>query len=50
MRADAEGRLECYAVGRYDDHWVADDDGWKLRRRVATLRNRLLSAPSPIPL
>lgn len=50
MRADADGRLQCYAVGRYDDHWVAAEDGWKLRRRVATLRNRLLSAPSPIPL
>ena len=50
MRADADGRLECYAAGRYDDHWVAGADGWKLSRRVATLRNRLLSAPSPIPL
>lgn len=50
MRADADGRLECYAAGRYDDRWIAGADGWKLSRRVVMLRNRLLSAPSPIPL
>ena len=50
LRADETGRLECYAVGRYDDVWVMGTEGWKLRRRVATLRNQLLSVPSPVPL
>lgn len=50
LRTDDGGRLECYAAGRYDDVWVAGPEGWRLRRRVVTLRNRLLSAPSPVPL
>src|SRR5690606_22273826 len=50
LRADDLGRLDCYAAGRYDDLWVSRPDGWRLRRRVATLRNRLLSVPSPVPL
>lgn len=50
LRADDLGRLECYAAGRYDDLWVSRPDGWRLRRRVVTLRNRLLSVPSPVPL
>lgn len=50
LRTDDGGRLECYAAGRYDDLWVAHPEGWKLRRRVVTLRNRLLTVPSPVPL
>jgi 3-phenylpropionate/cinnamic acid dioxygenase small subunit len=50
LRTDDAGRLDCYAAGRYDDVWVAGPEGWRLRRRVVTLRNRLLSAPSPVPL
>jgi hypothetical protein len=51
LRTDDGGRLDCYAAGRYDDLWIAGGGGrWRLRRRVATLRNRLLAVPSPIPL
>jgi 3-phenylpropionate/cinnamic acid dioxygenase small subunit len=50
LRTDDAGRLDCYAAGRYDDLWIAGGEGWRLRRRVATLRNRLLAVPSPIPV
>jgi 3-phenylpropionate/cinnamic acid dioxygenase small subunit len=50
LRTDEGGRLDCYAAGRYDDLWIAGADGWRLRRRVVTLRNRLLAVPSPIPI
>lgn len=47
---DTEGRSSCYAVGRYEDDWSLAHGGWLLRARTVSLKTRLLSVPTPVPL
>lgn len=50
FRTDQAGVTNLYAVGRYEDAWQRESEGWKLLRRVAKLKTRMLAPPSAMPL
>lgn len=50
FRTDELGRSETYAIGRYEDDWIREPGGWKLRKRVAALKTRVLTPQSAVPL
>ena len=50
FHTDRYGATQVYAVGRYEDHWQKEKDDWKLLKRVARLRTRVLTPPSAIPV
>jgi 3-phenylpropionate/cinnamic acid dioxygenase small subunit len=50
FNTEADGHSRCYAVGRYDDHWVLSEGAWKIASRTVRLRTRMLMPPTPVPL
>ena len=50
FHTDCYGSTQVYAVGRYEDRWQKETDDWRLLKRVARLRTRVLTPPSAIPV
>ena len=50
VRTDLQGRSNVYAVGTYDDEWIAGEGGWMITRRTVRLQTRMMEAPTPMPL
>ena len=47
---EQSGRTSCYAVGRYEDKWIRQNDTWLLVNREVELKTRILEMPSPLPI
>ena len=50
VRTDLQGRSNVYAVGTYEDEWIAREEGWMIARRTVRLQTRMMEAPTPMPL
>lgn len=50
VRTDLQGRSNVYAVGTYEDEWIAREEGWMIARRIVKLQTRMMEAPTPMPL
>jgi methanesulfonate monooxygenase small subunit len=50
FRTDLKGDSAVYAVGSYEDEFVRDVDGWKLKSRRVRLNTRQFVTPTPLPL
>ncbi len=50
LRTDLQGRSNVYAVGAYEDEWIAGEEGWLIARRTVRLQTRMMEAPTPMPL
>ena len=50
VRTDLQGRSHVYAVGTYEDEWIAGDESWMIARRTVRLQTRMMEAPTPMPL
>ncbi len=50
VRTDLQGRSNIYAVGTYEDEWIAGEGGWAIARRTVRLQTRMMEAPTPMPI
>ena len=50
LRTDRDGQSSVYAVGRYDDELVKEDDRWRYAIHRAVLDTRMLDTGTHLPL
>jgi methanesulfonate monooxygenase subunit beta len=50
FRTDLNGASALYAVGRYEDAFVLEEQTWKLKDRKVRLETRQFTVPTPLPL